>query len=231
MKGGTLLILGCRVKGQGHLLPPARGCHALHCLVCFSIFVNIRFQSWISPTIFHSPLFFGSIKTLNLPLLPVPYMNNLPHQRPLHCVLVHFLRLDSPCHQIPTPKCFCYVSRLKTVAAILLAHINLHRYLQKLVYKRKTINSEKTADLFIQHYPYIIVQKNNLLFILSWLFLCHLRSIVAQTCRDHFVWSLSMCVSVFVTLSLQSLIGTCTNVAMFRTNTCIPWNAAILAFC
>ena len=36
MKGETLLILGCRVKGQGQLWPPARGCHALRCLVFFS---------------------------------------------------------------------------------------------------------------------------------------------------------------------------------------------------
>ena len=33
MRRGTLLILGHRVKGQGQLCPPARGCHALRCLV------------------------------------------------------------------------------------------------------------------------------------------------------------------------------------------------------
>ena len=33
MRGGTLLILGHGVKGQGQLCPPARGCHALRCLV------------------------------------------------------------------------------------------------------------------------------------------------------------------------------------------------------
>ena len=31
--GGTLLILGHGVKGQGQFCPPARGCHALRCLV------------------------------------------------------------------------------------------------------------------------------------------------------------------------------------------------------
>ena len=29
MRGGTLLILGHGVTGQGQLCPPARGCHAL----------------------------------------------------------------------------------------------------------------------------------------------------------------------------------------------------------
>ena len=33
MKGETLLILGHGVIGQGQLCPPARGCHALRCLV------------------------------------------------------------------------------------------------------------------------------------------------------------------------------------------------------
>ena len=37
MRGGTLLILGDGVKGQGHLCPPARGCHALRCLVYICI--------------------------------------------------------------------------------------------------------------------------------------------------------------------------------------------------
>ena len=32
-EGKTLLILGYRVIGQGELCPPARGCHALRCLV------------------------------------------------------------------------------------------------------------------------------------------------------------------------------------------------------
>ena len=33
MRGGTLLILGHGVIGQGQLCPPARGCYALCCLV------------------------------------------------------------------------------------------------------------------------------------------------------------------------------------------------------
>ena len=33
MRGGTLLILGQGVKGQGQPPPLARGCHALRCLV------------------------------------------------------------------------------------------------------------------------------------------------------------------------------------------------------
>ena len=33
MKGETLLIFGHGVIGQGQLCPPARGCHALRCLV------------------------------------------------------------------------------------------------------------------------------------------------------------------------------------------------------
>ena len=33
IRGGTLLILNHGVKGQGQLCPPARGCHALRCLV------------------------------------------------------------------------------------------------------------------------------------------------------------------------------------------------------
>ena len=33
MRGGTLLIWGHKVKFQGQLWPPARGCHALRCLV------------------------------------------------------------------------------------------------------------------------------------------------------------------------------------------------------
>ena len=35
MRGGTLFILGHGVKGQGQLCPPARGCHALRCLVIY----------------------------------------------------------------------------------------------------------------------------------------------------------------------------------------------------
>ena len=35
MRGGTLLIRGHMVKGQGQLCHPARGCHALRCLVFF----------------------------------------------------------------------------------------------------------------------------------------------------------------------------------------------------
>ena len=35
MRGGDLLILCRGVIGQGQLCPPARGCHALHCLVFF----------------------------------------------------------------------------------------------------------------------------------------------------------------------------------------------------
>ena len=47
MRGGTLFILGHRIKGQRQLCPPARGYHALHCLVWFHIMkiniqVNIR---------------------------------------------------------------------------------------------------------------------------------------------------------------------------------------------
>ena len=37
MRGGNLSILGHRVKGQGQLCPPARGCHALHYLVSLKI--------------------------------------------------------------------------------------------------------------------------------------------------------------------------------------------------
>ena len=33
MREGPLFILGRRVIGQGQLCPPARGCHALRCLV------------------------------------------------------------------------------------------------------------------------------------------------------------------------------------------------------
>ena len=33
MRGETLLILGRRANCRGQLWPPARGCHALHCLV------------------------------------------------------------------------------------------------------------------------------------------------------------------------------------------------------
>ena len=36
MNGGTLLIFGHGIKGQGQLYPTARGCHALRCLVLFS---------------------------------------------------------------------------------------------------------------------------------------------------------------------------------------------------
>ena len=34
MRGGTLLIWDHKVKFQGQHWPPARGCHALRCLVC-----------------------------------------------------------------------------------------------------------------------------------------------------------------------------------------------------
>ena len=37
MRGGTLLIFGHGVKGQDQLWPPARGCHALRCLVLSEI--------------------------------------------------------------------------------------------------------------------------------------------------------------------------------------------------
>ena len=37
MRGGTLLIFGHGVKGQDQLWPPARGCHALRCLVYFTL--------------------------------------------------------------------------------------------------------------------------------------------------------------------------------------------------
>ena len=44
MKGETLLILGHGVIGQGQLCPPARGCHALRCLVFFQ-FLYARLQT------------------------------------------------------------------------------------------------------------------------------------------------------------------------------------------
>ena len=40
MRVGALLIWGHGVKGQGQLYPPARGCHALRCLV------SIIFDIW-----------------------------------------------------------------------------------------------------------------------------------------------------------------------------------------
>ena len=41
MRGETLLIFGHGVIGQGQLCPPARGCHALRCLV-YTQKLNLR---------------------------------------------------------------------------------------------------------------------------------------------------------------------------------------------
>ena len=46
MRGGTLLILGHVVKGQGQLCPPARGCHALRCLVVIDFVFSFFFLSY-----------------------------------------------------------------------------------------------------------------------------------------------------------------------------------------
>ena len=56
---------------------------------------------------------------------------------------------------------------------------------------------------------------------MSYQYFCHLRSIAAH--RDHFVWRLSVC--TVVTLSLQSHIKLC-----FTVDTCIPLNTAILVW-
>ena len=49
MRGETLLILGHRVIGQGQLCPPARGCHALRCLVISVIHgdFQMKFATWV----------------------------------------------------------------------------------------------------------------------------------------------------------------------------------------
>ena len=43
MRGGPLLILDHGVIGQGQLCPPARGCHALRCLVLIMFSQNCHF--------------------------------------------------------------------------------------------------------------------------------------------------------------------------------------------
>ena len=55
MRGGTLLILGHGVKGQGQLCPPARGCHALRCLVTCSMQTctyYVQTKSYLGRTMF-----------------------------------------------------------------------------------------------------------------------------------------------------------------------------------
>ena len=66
IRGGTLLILGHGVKGKGQLCPPARGCHALRCLVVFNILVSITASGTEIP------------ESLNIQSVVVLCINHLP---------------------------------------------------------------------------------------------------------------------------------------------------------